>query len=53
MSSKNIQLCPVCDGEISKDEVNISDCYRENDTVIRIISARKADKQEQIDYFGD
>ena len=27
-------------------------CYRENDTVIRIISARKADKQEQIDYFG-
>lgn len=25
-------------------------CYRESDTVVRIISARKADKQEQEDY---
>lgn len=25
-------------------------CYRENDAVIRIISARKADKQETEDY---
>jgi len=26
-------------------------CYRQNDTVIRIISARKANRQEQRDYF--
>lgn len=26
-------------------------CYREDDTVIRIISARKADKREQSDYW--
>jgi hypothetical protein len=26
-------------------------CYRENDSVIRIISARKADKYEQKDYW--
>jgi uncharacterized DUF497 family protein len=25
-------------------------CYRENDTLIRIISARKADKLEEADY---
>jgi uncharacterized protein len=27
-------------------------CYRESDTVIRIISARKADKLEQADYWS-
>ena len=27
-------------------------CYRESDTVIRIISARKADKREQEDYWS-
>lgn len=27
-------------------------CYREKDKVIRIISARKADKREQADYGG-
>ena len=27
-------------------------CYRENDSVIRIISARKADKREQSDYWS-
>ena len=27
-------------------------CYRQNDSVIRIISARKADKQEQSDYWS-
>ena len=26
-------------------------CYRESDTVIRIISARKADKREATDYW--
>ena len=26
-------------------------CYRDDDSVIRIISARKADKQEQSDYW--
>jgi uncharacterized DUF497 family protein len=26
-------------------------CYREDESVIRIISARKADKQEQSDYW--
>ncbi|MCI5147547.1 MAG: BrnT family toxin [Candidatus Electrothrix sp. AR3] len=26
-------------------------CYRENDSTIRIISARKADKHEQKDYW--
>ena len=30
----------------------VSHCYRERDSVIRIISARKADKQEQSDYWG-
>ena len=29
----------------------ICHCYRENDEVIRIISARKADKQETKQYF--
>ncbi len=29
----------------------VSHCYKENDSVIRIISARKADKQEQSDYW--
>ena len=27
-------------------------CYREDDAVIRIISARKADKQEQAEYWN-
>lgn len=27
-------------------------CYREDDDVMRIISARKADKREQTDYWG-
>ena len=27
-------------------------CYRQDDSVIRIISARKADKQEQSDYWS-
>ena len=27
-------------------------CYREDDSVIRIISARKADKNEQSDYWS-
>lgn len=27
-------------------------CYRASDTVIRIISARKADKQEEKDYWN-
>lgn len=27
-------------------------CYREGDSVIRIISARKADKREQSDYWS-
>lgn len=27
-------------------------CYRENDSVIRIISARKADKREQSGYWS-
>ena len=27
-------------------------CYRKNDAVIRIISARKADKREQADYWS-
>lgn len=27
-------------------------CYRESDTMVRIISARKADKQEQADYWS-
>ncbi len=27
-------------------------CYREGDSIIRIITARKADKQEQQDYLG-
>ncbi len=29
----------------------VSHCYRESDTVIRIISARKADKKEQACYW--
>jgi uncharacterized protein len=28
-------------------------CYRASDTVIRIISARKADKQEEADYWNE
>lgn len=27
-------------------------CYRDGDAVIRIISARKADKREQLDYWS-
>jgi hypothetical protein len=27
-------------------------CYRENDEIIRLISARKADKHESDDYYG-
>lgn len=27
-------------------------CYREGETIIRIISARKADKQEEEDYWS-
>lgn len=27
-------------------------CYREGDSVIRIVSARKADKREQSDYWS-
>lgn len=27
-------------------------CYRENESVIRIISARKADRREQSDYWS-
>ena len=27
-------------------------CYREDDSIIRIISARKADKREQADYWS-
>ena len=27
-------------------------CYRESDTIIRIISARKATKNESVDYSG-
>jgi len=27
-------------------------CYRASDTIIRIISARKADKQEEADYWS-
>ena len=27
-------------------------CFRQNDSVIRIISARKADKSEQSEYWG-
>jgi uncharacterized DUF497 family protein len=30
----------------------VSHCYKENDSVIRIISARKADKQEQSNYWS-
>ena len=29
----------------------VSHCYKESDSVIRIISARKADKHEQSDYW--
>jgi len=28
-------------------------CYRASDTVIRIISARKADRQEEADYWNE
>jgi uncharacterized protein len=31
----------------------VSHCYRADDSVIRIISARKADKQEQSDYWNN
>lgn len=27
-------------------------CFRANDAVVRIISARKADKQEEMDYWN-
>jgi len=27
-------------------------CFRESDTIIRIISARKADGDEEIEYWG-
>ena len=27
-------------------------CFRENDTMIRIVSARKANKQEALDYWS-
>jgi uncharacterized DUF497 family protein len=30
----------------------VSHCYKQNDSIIRIISARKADKQEQSDYWS-
>ena len=30
----------------------VSHCYRQDDSVIRIISARKADKQEQSKYWS-
>ena len=30
----------------------VSHCYRESDSVIRIISARKANKREQSDYWS-
>jgi uncharacterized protein len=33
-------------------ELVVSHCYRQSDTVIRIISARKADKGEQNDYWS-
>lgn len=32
--------------------VVVCHCYREDDSVIRIISARKADKREQSDYWS-
>ncbi|MBN1275886.1 MAG: BrnT family toxin [Deltaproteobacteria bacterium] len=31
----------------------ICHCFRENDSVIRIISARKADKDEEYGYWGN
>ena len=31
--------------------VVVCDCYREGDSVIRIISARRADRREQEDYL--
>jgi hypothetical protein len=33
-------------------ELVVSHCYRQSDAVIRIISARKADKREQHDYWS-
>jgi uncharacterized DUF497 family protein len=39
--SKNLRLLVVCH------------CYRESSTVVRIISARKATKQEWIQYGGE
>jgi uncharacterized DUF497 family protein len=30
----------------------VSHCYKDNDSVIRIISARKADKKEQSYYWS-
>ena len=38
--SRNLRLLMVCH------------CYRDDDSVIRLISARKATKQEQIQYRG-
>jgi len=32
--------------------LTVCHCYREDDTVIRIISARKATKQEELEYGG-
>jgi len=32
--------------------LTVCHCYRENDTVIRLITARKADKRERKDYEG-
>lgn len=32
--------------------LNVCFCYRDNNNVIRIISARRANKKEQDDYFG-
>ena len=30
----------------------VSHCFRESDTLVRIISARKADREEEHDYWG-
>lgn len=34
------------------DLLVVSHCYRENDELIRIISARKASKREEAQYYG-
>jgi uncharacterized DUF497 family protein len=40
-------------GRVSENRVLVvCHCFRESDTVIRIISARKADKKEQNDYWS-